>query len=316
MIFTAINVGTNSTKALFVRINDAGWEELSRELEVTGLGEGLASGCLSEAAMVRTEQAIMKLVEQGKKLGSSSFWLTGTQALRQAANSQEFQRRLAQRNLKLQILTGDQEAALSFAGITSNFSASTPILAFDLGAGSLELMAGQNKLDKAVSLPLGAGLLTENFFNSDPPAPAERQALENYIADILKEYTFPGYKLLIGVGGTVTVLCQLALSQREYSRDFHGEKLAYSTVLRLYREISSLSLNQRTSLPGLENPRRAKIAVAGVGVVKKLMEIYQAPELIVSEAGILDGMIEAVCAGEQLADHRIRTVLTEREILI
>lgn len=232
-------------------------------------------------------------------MGAQRIWLAGTEALRQAANSHEFQRHLAAKGLEIQILTGQQEAALSFAGIKSALSLTGQLLAFDLGAGSLELMAGKDgELRQTASLPLGAGRLTERFFISDPPRGEELQTLEAYLEAALALQAFPAGDFLVGVGGTVTVLCQLARGQKEYSPDLAGAKLTFAQLERSYRQLSGLSSAERTALPGLANPRRAKLSLAGVAVIYKLLEFYRAPELVASQAGVLEGMMERLVRGD------------------
>lgn len=296
MILGVINIGTNSTKALFAQTQASSWQELSRDLEITGLGEGLVKkGLLSPQAMTHTEEAVAKLAAKGDCLGAERIWVAGTAALRQATNSWEFQERLAKRGLKLEILSGQREAALSFTGMASSLSLSGPGLAFDLGAGSLEIMVGEgNKLKDAMSLPLGAGLLTEEFLKSDPPVEEELQNLEAHLGALLAAVTFESGGWLVGVGGAVTALCQLAMGQREYSRGLHGQKLTYNQIRKLYTQLAGLSVAERTGLPGFENPKRARIAPAGAAVILGLLEASGIQELAVSEAGILEGMMTVV----------------------
>ena len=298
MIFSAINIGTNSTKALFAQAHNDTWQELSRDLEITGLGEGLGkTGLLSPQTMARTEAAVVRLVAKGRALRTEKIWVAGTAALRQAENSHQFQELLAKSGLKLEILSGQREAALSFAGLAHGLPLSGSGLAFDLGAGSLEIMEGESEeLQRTVSLALGAGLLTEEFLNSDPPTHEELQAMEEHVDKTLSSIAFKARGWLVGVGGTVTALCQLAEGKRVYSRDLHGARLNLDQIEELYRYLSMLPLMERTSLPGFENPKRAKLAPAGAAVVAKILSTYRRAELLVSEAGILDGMMQMMAA--------------------
>jgi exopolyphosphatase/guanosine-5'-triphosphate,3'-diphosphate pyrophosphatase len=292
MILGAINIGTNSTKALFAKVQASTWKELSRSLEITGLGEGLCEGHLSPQAIARTEEAVVKLTQEGRALGAERIWIAGTEALRKATDSHRFQKRLAKRGLNLEILSGQREAALSFTGMTKGLTLSGSGLAFDLGAGSLEIMLGEgNKLKNAVSLPLGAGFLTEEFLKSDPPTIRELQTMEEHLCSAFDTIPFRAGHWLVGLGGGVTALCQLAMGQREYSRNLHGQRLTLIKIKELYAQLSGLSTLERTALPGFENTKRARIAPAGAVVLIKLLEATGAQELVVSEAGILDGMM-------------------------
>lgn len=290
-MLVAINIGTNSTKALYAAPTASGWRALAKTLEVTALGEGLGQQqLLSLKAMERTVTAVEKMV--AKATEPASVWLTGTEALRKAENRAEFQARLQMLDLNLEVLSGEEEAALSFLGLTSGLSLKGPGLAFDLGAGSLELMTGSGgELIEALSLPQGAGVLTERFLKSDPPLPRELAALQKELAETFNSLALEQNGWLVGVGGTVTALLQARKGIWEYSSSLHGQKLTVSDTSELFAELSGCSASQRTAMAGFQHLKRAQLAPAGALVVLELLKATGQNEFVVSDCGILEGMV-------------------------
>jgi len=271
---------------------------LHKELATVRLGEGLArSGRLSQAAMARGAEALSRFAASLASHAPLVLRACGTHALRRAANREEF---LAMASgilgCRVEVISGEEEAALSQAGVCAGLGrkARQPLLLADVGGGSTELLAGKEAGGPPAvkSLPLGAVALSEEF-GAAPDAMLARIA--TVLGPGLK--TFPGRlpaqgsPFVVGCGGTATSLAALALGLREYDeRRVQNFILPLSRLTALIAELAALPVAVRNTLPGLDLGR-GEIIVAGALIYQELLRLLGCPELVVSDAGLLEGIL-------------------------
>lgn len=287
-----IDIGTNSVKMVVGKRSHAGDITLvAKGREVTRLGQGLAaSGRIAPEAMERTVEALARLAERARVFGATQIAAVGTQALREAENGNEFLAAAReQAGVSVEIITGKREAALAYAAVqrdpTLALREDVPLLVFDIGGGSSELVCGQaNSIDRSISLPMGAVRMTERFLKTDPPTDAEyedaRRRAERQIAVV---HGFPRQPLqLAGIGGTVVNAASVALGG---SGEIHGTELSERQVDHVARLLRSMPLVDRRRVPGLETAR-ADIILGGIAILQALLGVFQADGFVVSTRGI------------------------------
>lgn len=298
MRVAAIDVGTNSTRLLVAEEAPGGFRPLERRMQITRLGEGVdGTRRLSRGALERTLGVIADYAATCGELEVERLRVAGTSAVRDARNRDEFFAGVeALTGTAPELLSGEQEALITFAGATSDLAAGGEVMVVDIGGGSTELITGRaGAPERFVSLDIGCVRLFEKHLASDPPAAHELAALRAEAAAALEGARAelgarPGGRL-VGVAGTVTQLALLKAGLPVYDPDVtHHAVLSHGDVRALARRLASLPYEQRRRIKGLE-PGRVDVIVAGAEILLAVLEVFDRPEVIASERDILDGLV-------------------------
>jgi len=264
---------------------------------ITRLGEGVHERRrLAPEALGRTLAAITEFAAACGEFGVARLRVTGTSAVRDAHNKEEFfegVRLLTGTDPEL--LSGDQEARTTFAGAVSDLRDGAPTLVVDIGGGSTELIWGTTEPERLVSLDIGCVRMLEKHLRSDPPAEDELTAMRAEVAEALgrakEELTVPRGSRLVGVAGTVTQLAVLKAGLDAYDPDLtHHSVLTHGDVRRLGRRLRSLPYDKRRRVKGLV-AGRVDVIVPGSEILLGVMEAFDAADVLVSEKDILDGLV-------------------------
>ena len=297
----ALDAGTNSTRLL---IADASGKTLERVMTITRLGEGVDEhGRLGEAAMERVFAALLHYRSLMDHYEVATARMACTSAVRDASNGEDFlERAEALIRCPVQILSGEEEAALSFAGAVAHAPAtSTPRLVVDIGGGSTELVVEVGSRLESVSLQLGCVRLTERCLVSDPPTQAELQLAKSAISQQFERIA-PAMPLLgsqpsvqlIGLAGTVASLALLEQRLATYDRaKVHHQRIGRDVVRNWISTLSAETNSVRRQHVGME-PGRADVLLGGLLVLDAIMERVHATELLTSESDILDGLVASL----------------------
>jgi exopolyphosphatase / guanosine-5'-triphosphate,3'-diphosphate pyrophosphatase len=297
MRVAAIDVGTNSTRLLIAEEQSDGVRAIERRMIITRLGEGVdGTGRLQPEALRRTFAAIADYAATCGELGVQRLRVAGTSAVRDAANRTDFfegVRKLT--GAEPELLSGDGEARTTFQGVRSDLRDAAPVLVVDIGGGSTELIYGTAEPEGLVSLDVGCVRMLEKHLASDPPAESELQALRAEVKAQLerahKALAVPAGVRLVGVAGTVTQLATLQAGLADYDPNIvHHMTLTHGDVRRLARRLGALPYEKRRRIKGLE-PGRVDVIVAGAEILTAVMEVFDTPEVLVSERDILDGLV-------------------------
>jgi exopolyphosphatase/guanosine-5'-triphosphate,3'-diphosphate pyrophosphatase len=224
-------------------------------------------------------------------LGTARVLATATSAVRDAANGREFLAEVGRRHgFETRLLSGREEAELTYRGVTSRLAAAPGTLMCDIGGGSTELvLGGPDGVVDATSLDIGCVRMSERCLLGDPPSAAELAALRSAVAGILPEALTSAVRTLVGVAGTVTTLAAIDLDlEREVPELVDGHPLARSTVEALLERLAALPLAERRSVRGLM-PERAPTIVAGTAIAAEVIRATGADTMVVSERDILHG---------------------------
>jgi exopolyphosphatase/guanosine-5'-triphosphate,3'-diphosphate pyrophosphatase len=295
-----IDCGTNSIRLLIADIGDDGrLRDVVRRMEVVRLGEGVdQTGRLSEAAVERTRTALADYTAQIREHGAEAVRMVATSASRDAANAADFTAMVeAVLGQAPEVITGDEEARLSFTGAVATLPAHDgQRLLIDIGGGSTEFVRGTGaEVVAAISVDVGCVRMTERHFRSDPPSPEEIDAAVADItgivdgalavADAGREATE-----LVAVAGTATTVAGISLGLPEYDADaIDGTRLSYEQVAKTTADLAAADQAARLAIPVM-HPGRADVIVGGALVLRTIMERSGIDAVLISEHDILDGI--------------------------
>ncbi|MEW6187034.1 MAG: Ppx/GppA phosphatase family protein [Thermodesulfobacteriota bacterium] len=293
----SIDVGSNTLRLLVAEKKKEAFQVLFRDREIVRLGRNFFPDRL---LLPQTIEAAVKVLKRFKAevdhAGVQRVVTAGTGVLRQAKNISFFLNEVeAQTGIAIRVLSGLEEAALMTKGVLSIFPPTgQKTVIFDSGGGSTEFVfLDRGQVEYRGSLPLGVVGLTEEFLKSDPPTSGQARALREFSGKILRKNLAGNDKKLrlIGTAGTVTTLAAMVTRLAEYDPErINGLVLTRGPLEGLLQTILSLPGKERAGLRGLE-PGRADIIPAGLLLVLEIMEYFSQDSLLVSDAGLLEGMI-------------------------
>ena len=265
------------------RIGD-GVAELGRYERVTGLGRGVdATGELSEEAMDRTLRALSEFGGRMREMGVERRRAVATSASRDARNREMFfDRAELALGVRPEMISGDEEAALAFAGATSGTGEAAPHLVIDIGGGSTEFVT----VEGGRSFDVGSVRLTDRVLTARPAPPDEVVASRALVAEMFLPVT-PFVGSVIGVAGTWTSLARIHHGEAKVAR------LSLSALTGLVDRLSGLTEEQTAALPGLD-PARAPVILAGAVIAEGAATAAGAGKVVVSEHDLLDGVAAAL----------------------
>jgi exopolyphosphatase/guanosine-5'-triphosphate,3'-diphosphate pyrophosphatase len=302
----AVDIGTNSTRLLVADVDghgaDAQLQPIEREMRITRLGAGVdAERTLRPEAIERTVSVLREYGETIERLGATRVRAAATSASRDARNRDAFFEPATEalHGVRPELLSGDEEAALSFLGATAGLQEPTPYLVVDVGGGSTEFVVGTDKPEGMISIDIGCVRLTEQFLHGDPPEPEELSnavsAVRDHLADVAREVPgVAGAATLVGLAGTVTTLAAVELGLTHYDPEaVHHFRLTRQAAEDVFRTLATEPIDQRRHNPGLD-PGRVDVIVGGAVVVVSILRHFGFPEMLVSEADILDGLARSL----------------------
>lgn len=295
--FAAIDVGTNSVLLLVAdRSPDGRFTAVEERAEITRLGRGVdATRQLAPEAIEETLRVLEAYAKDARDLGAEAIVASATSATRDARNGQAFLDGARVRaGLTVEVISGDEEARLSFASAQADFGGSRPLIVLDIGGGSTEFIVGDiaGRVSWRKSFDVGAVRLTERLLRGDPPGDDEVAAVRALLAETFAELPAPPVGArLVGVAGTVTTLCAVARRVDPYdAAKVHGAELTAAEVSQVVARLAALPVRLRRTVPGLQ-PKRADVIVAGGLVLEAAMQAARADHLVVSDRGLRWGLL-------------------------
>lgn len=289
-----IEIGTNSLKMLIYK-TEPDFKTVFDKTIITRLGESYKqTGEISCLALKRNINEIIKCQELIKTYDCVEVLLYGTMIFRSAKNSQDVLKEIHEKTgLNLEIISGQEEAEYSFLAASHSFQIKDKkVLVIDTGGGSTEFIFGQsNQIEDAESLDIGAVTLTDSFSLDKQVDTGNLEKCEAYIKE-----KFQGLSgkikpdLVIGIGGTVTTISAIAQELDPYSADkVHGSVISLERITELAVELSLKNFEERKDIIGLSS-KRADIILAGVLIVKTIMQKYRRSKMLVCDHGLRYGL--------------------------
>jgi exopolyphosphatase/guanosine-5'-triphosphate,3'-diphosphate pyrophosphatase len=304
VIVGAVDCGTNSTRLLVAEVDgDGRLVTLDRRTTVTRLGGAVdRTRQLSEEGVERTVAVLADYAAALRDAGAVRVRAVATSAARDARNRDAFFGPAADAlGVPLELLSGEEEGALAFAGATQGLDPEgEPFLVFDVGGGSTEFVVGTDRPDGVVSVDTGSVRLTEQWLHSDPPTAEELSMAVSVVRAHLEDVTreLPSARTartVVGVAGTVTQIAALELGRYDPAL-VHHFRLTRAAAEDVFRTVATEPLARRRHNPGL-HPDRADVIVGGCCVVVAVMRHLDLDEVLVSETDILDGIAASIASG-------------------
>ena len=304
MRVAAIDCGTNSIRLLIADIDGNNFREVVRDMEIVRLGQGVdQTGQFHPDAIVRTLLAVDKFAAEIAKRGVEKIRFCATSATRDATNRHLFVDGVRERlGIEIEVISGDEEAALSFAGAIQDLDPSEgPFLVVDIGGGSTEFVFGTKSVESARSVNIGCVRMSERHFANDPETPEQiesaRTDIQAAIALAAAEVPVAKAKTLVAVAGTATTVTAAALVLAQYDRyAIHLARISAQQVHDASAMFLSSNREERLAL-GYMHPGRVDVIGAGSLVLSEIMKATGATEFVASESDILDGMARSLVQG-------------------
>lgn len=303
-LYAAIDIGSNTFRLLIAEIKNNRAEDICYKRSITRLGTGIEqTGRLSDT---NSDTSLAVLREFSSLISSYRVHhvrTVATSALREASDADIFiQRVLAETGITIEVISGEKEAELTLRGILLSFPEPPPtstqsFLIVDMGGGSTEWIFYKNNrcLDKG-SMPIGVIKLYRKCIKTDPISQTDISELDNEIVPQIqalskKTLSIDPQTCLIGTAGTFTTLAAIDLELDTYSREkIHLHRLSLSTLYKIRDNLFALALEERKTVRGLE-PERADLIIPGIQFTIKLMDLLQFHDLIISDYGLLEGVL-------------------------
>lgn len=313
----AIDCGTNSIRLKIAQVSEHGMKDIvPRMLRVVRLGQGIdETHRFADDALERVRDAAHEFAQVLKEHPVDAIRFVATSATRDAENREIFEQMMIDElGVRPEVISGTEEAALSFLGATSVVSRDElqpPYLVVDLGGGSTELVLGgdgdclpAHKVSAAYSMNVGSVRMTERHLHTDPPTEEEIQAaiedIDKHIDDAFKVVPAGRARTIIGVSGTVTTMAALTMGLQHYDHTavdgVHiGLEQAYAVNNRFLRMPRDCRRTYATIHPG-----RVDVVGGGAVIWSRVLErlakaAYEdhggvLDTFVASEHGLLDGI--------------------------
>ncbi len=278
-------------------------------MRITQLGAGVDKDArLSSDAIERTLDVLHEYSGVLDRFGVAPgrVRIAATSAARDAANREDFFDAVeAIVGARPELLSGDQEARLTFAGASPELDPADGLhLVVDIGGGSTELIVGTpgREPDGAVSVDLGCLRLTEQYLHHDPPRAEELSAALSVVHDTLEDVarelpTARQADRFVGLAGTVTTAAAVEMGLAAYDRDrLHHFELRHDAAEDVFRSMAMGDREDRLGHPGLE-AARADVIVGGLCVLVSVYRFFGFATCLVSETDILDGLAATLLDG-------------------
>jgi exopolyphosphatase / guanosine-5'-triphosphate,3'-diphosphate pyrophosphatase len=311
----AVDCGTNSVRLLIADVVPDGTAgsadggtltDVERRMEIVRLGEGVdRTGRLAPQALERTFAAMRGYAELIERHGAETgrgpmkIRVVATSATRDAANRHDFEAGVVDIfGVVPEIVTGDEEAELSFVGATRELAAlrpARPYLVVDIGGGSTEFVLGTDTVQAARSVDIGCVRMTERHLkDGDPPSPEQITAaaadIDAALAAVRETVPVDEARTLVGLAGSVTTVAGIALGLLEYDpARIHHARITATQVHTVTRDLLHATRAERAAI-GVMHPGRVDVIGAGSLILDRVIRDYGFGAVVVSEHDILDGI--------------------------
>ena len=303
MRVAALDCGTNSLRLLVADVDPAAGSltDLDRRLEIVRLGQGVdATGRLAPDALARTLGVLRSYAAIVETAGVSAVRMVATSATRDASNAAHFTGVVSDvLGVAPEVLSGDEEAVLSFTGATAELAAGPdpgPFLIADIGGGSTEFVLGPagGPPERKISVNIGCVRLTERHLHGDPPTDQEVAAatadIDAALAAVAAAVPVRQAGTLVGLAGSVATVVAMAIGLPAYdSARIHHARASAAEVDAVTRGLLAQTRAERAGI-GVMHPGRVDVIGGGALVLDRIMQRFGFGEVLASEHDILDGI--------------------------
>jgi exopolyphosphatase/guanosine-5'-triphosphate,3'-diphosphate pyrophosphatase len=295
LICACIDIGSNTTRLLVADAGNGHLRELVTQRDFTRIGKSLdAGGAIPAAKIAETAEVVATQVKVALEVGAEQIVTVATAAIRNAPNRDELLAAIerAGGGMRLDVLTGEEEARLSFVGATRTLlsPAAGTIAVIDVGGGSSEIAIGEpdGAMAWSASFRIGSGFLADAYLRSDPPAVDELEKVRRHVAGTFEGLAPPPADDAVAVGGTATSLRRLL-----------GAELSHETLERGIRVLSTTPIAEVAARFELDT-ERIRLLPAGILVLEAISDLLTLP-LRIARGGLREGVLLEMVAGRKLA---------------
>jgi exopolyphosphatase/guanosine-5'-triphosphate,3'-diphosphate pyrophosphatase len=296
-----IDIGTNSVKLLVADVRGTQVSPVHEESRQTRLGKNFyKTRRLQPEAVACTAEAVWEFTEIARERNAGNIRVIATSAARDSVNKDDLISTIEKASgLKVEIISGELEAAWAFQGVTAHSDlAGVPLLLLDVGGGSTEFILGcKGEKHFAESLPIGTVRLIEQFPHADPPTDAEFEKCRDWIKKFLQTEVRPKLEpllrskkyhgaQLVGTGGTVSILARVEKKLDRFDRDkIEQTVLSLDRIVAHRKNLWRLPLAERKEIPGLPK-LRADVILTGALIYEIVMQEFGFTQLRISTRGL------------------------------
>ncbi|CAN5457100.1 Ppx/GppA phosphatase family protein [soil metagenome] len=290
MLCAAIDIGSNTTRLLVAEPVDGQLRKVMEQRAYTRIGAATKSGGkISSEKIAEVCEVVATQVRLAEELGAERIRTVATAAIREARNRKSVVAEISEAaGIEVDVLDEEEEGRLAFVGATKTLGHPVhgDIGVVDVGGGSSEIIVGtvSEGMSWVRSFKIGSGSLADEFFQNDPPSPAEIRKLREYIDDFFADADVPQPGQAVAVGGSATSL-----------RTLVGSVLEYETLERGVRVLTSDPIADVAKRFELD-PRRVRRLPAGILILEKLSELLGQP-LQIGKGGLREGVILDILGG-------------------
>ena len=305
MRVAALDLGTNTFRILIAEVADGSVQILAKDQIITRLGGGYdeKAGRLSDEGMERSLAALRKFAKEIARHKPEKVRAAATEIVRRAHNGGDFCKRVKRETrIEIEVIEAKEEAALAFSGISAYLPSSieSPFVTLDVGGGSTEWAGGEagGRMIGWISLPLGVVELSEKTLMGDPPTAGSLECAERQVWEAIEEVPRnigieQPVEVVVGAGGTATSLAVLDMGLTEYDVDrVQNHRIPVKRIEALERRLGEMTFNERAGLFPLTGGRE-DVIIPGAIITRVSLKRFGAKELLVSDAGLLEGLLMA-----------------------
>ncbi len=294
MAYACIDIGSNTTRMLVAEVDDGRLRELVTQRAFTRVGKGLKRGkAIPQDKVEDLIDDVERQLQSARAAGAEEVSIVATAALRDAANGAEVSADVESRvGVPVRILSGEDEARLSFLGATKTLGAPVTgeVCVIDVGGGSTEVVVGSVRegVSWSESFRIGSGFLADSYLRSDPPSASELEAVRRHVSGFFDGLELTQPDRAVAVGGTASSLRRLA-----------GAEVAHDTLERSIMIVASASRDEVAERFELD-PERIRVLPGGILIFEALSDKLGMP-LTVGKGGLREGVVLDLVAGKAVA---------------
>jgi exopolyphosphatase / guanosine-5'-triphosphate,3'-diphosphate pyrophosphatase len=294
LICACIDIGSNTTRLLVADAGNGQLRELMTQRAFTRIGKSLdEGGAISAEKVTETAEVVATQAKIAREVGAEHIVTVATAAIRNAPNRDELLAAIERAGgMSAEILTGEEEARLSFVGATRTLlsAADGTIAVIDVGGGSTEIAIGEpdGAMAWSASFRIGSGFLADAYLRSDPPSVDELEKVRRHVAGTFEGLEPPPAASAVAVGGTATSLRRLL-----------GAELSHETLERGIRVLCTTPIPEVAARFELD-VERIRLLPAGILVLEAISDLLELPVRI-ARGGLREGVLLELVEGRRLA---------------
>ena len=294
LICACIDIGSNTTRLLVADAEPGQLRELVTQRAFTRIGRSLAtSGSIPAEKILETAEVVATQAKVAREVGAEQIVAVATAAIRNAPNREALLSAvLAAGGMPLEVLSGEEEARLSFVGATRTMLQPTDgtVAVIDVGGGSSEIAVGEpdGRMAWSASFRIGSGFLADSYLRSDPPSVDELEKVRRHVTGTFEGLEPPPATEAVAVGGTATSLRRLL-----------GAELSHETLERGIRVLCTTPIAEVAARFELD-PERVRLLPAGILVLEAISDLLALP-LRIARGGLREGVLLELVEGRRLA---------------